>query len=90
MWSIMRWLSGSDVPVDQQDFAPWLDRASVKTGAVPVTVLYSEKDGIVGKEVARVHEHQAVRHQLVPSSHLGFATNPDVFREIAGALASNA
>jgi pimeloyl-ACP methyl ester carboxylesterase len=90
MWSIMRWLSGSDVPVDQQDFSPWLDQASLKTAEVPVTVLYSEMDGIVGKEVARVHEHRAVRHQLVASSHMGFATNPDVFREIAGALASNA
>jgi hypothetical protein len=78
------------VPVDQQDFSPWLDRASLKTAAVPVTVLYSEMDGIVGKEVARVHEHRVVRHQVVSSSHLGFATNPDVFRKIAGALASNA
>ena len=90
MWNLMRWLSGSDVPVDQQDFSPWLDGASLKTAAVPVTVLYSEMDGIVGREVARVHEHRAVRHQVVTSSHLGFATNPDVFREIARALASNA
>jgi hypothetical protein len=57
---------------------------------VPVTVVYSEVDGIVGKEIARIRDHHAVRHRLVTSSHLGFATNPDVFREIAGALASNA
>jgi hypothetical protein len=89
LWSILRWLSGSDVPVDQQDFNPWLDQASLKTTAVPVTVLYSEMDGIVGEDVARVREHQAVRHRVVESSHLGFAANPGVFREIAGALASD-
>jgi pimeloyl-ACP methyl ester carboxylesterase len=90
MWDFMRWLSGSEVPVDQQDFSPWLDRAALETAKVPVTVVYSEVDGIVGKEIARIRDHHAVRHRLVTSSHLGFATNPDVFREIAGALASNA
>jgi len=90
MWNVMRWLSGSEIPVEQQDFTPWLDRASLKTAAVPVTVLYSEMDGIVGTEIARIRDHHAVRHQLVTSSHLGFAANPDTFREIAGALASNA
>ena len=29
MWGLMRWLSGSDVPVEQQDFSPWLERASL-------------------------------------------------------------
>jgi pimeloyl-ACP methyl ester carboxylesterase len=90
MWGIMRWLSGSVVPVDEQDFSPWLDRASLETAEVPVTVLYSEMDGIVGRDVAHVREHAAVRHRRVESSHLGFATNPAAFREIAGALASNA
>ena len=90
MWTIMRWLSGSQIPVDQQDFAPWLDRTSLTTAAVPVTVLYSKMDGIVGEEIARVDDHRAVRHKLVTSSHLGFAMNSDVFREIARALASNA
>lgn len=89
MWNLMRWLSGSEVPVDQQDFTPWLNGASLKTAAVPVTVLYSEMDGIVGKEIARVEEHVAVRHQLVASSHLGFAMNAEVFEMIARALAPN-
>ena len=89
MWNFMRWLSGSEVPVDQQDFTPWLNGASLKTAAVPVTVLYSEMDGIVGKEIARVEEHVAVRHQLVTSSHLGFAMNSEVFEMIARALAPN-
>lgn len=90
MWSVMRWLSGSEVPVDEQDFSSWLDRASLGTDAVPVTVLYSELDGIVGREVARLRQNRVVEHRHVASSHLGFATNPEVFREIAGALAPTA
>jgi pimeloyl-ACP methyl ester carboxylesterase len=88
MWSVMRWLSGSDVPAEQQDFRPWLDRAEIETTDVPVTVLYSETDGIVSRGVARIREHPSVRHREVQSSHLGFATNAKVFLNVAEALAA--
>ena len=87
MWGLLRWLSRSDVPVEEQDFSVWLDRAEPQSDRVPVTVLYSESDGIVGSDVARVRRHPAVRHGRVKSSHMGFATNRDVYRRLARELA---
>ena len=87
MWDVMRWFSGSDVPVEDQDFGPWLEGAALRTDAVPITILYSDADGIVGSDIARVSGSDAVRHRHVPSSHLGFGFNPDAFRALARALA---
>jgi len=56
LWDVMRKLSGSRVPVEEQDFSSWLDPVPhAETGPIaPVTILYSERDGIVGEGAARL------------------------------------
>ncbi|MBK7949992.1 MAG: alpha/beta fold hydrolase [Deltaproteobacteria bacterium] len=100
MWDVMRRISGSRVPPEEQDFETWLrpvasDDASP---AAPVTILYSERDGIVGEDAARIDEKAArsaathdllgVRYERIASSHLGFAVNREAYRAIAWALAA--
>lgn len=87
MFNLMRRLSGSSVPVEEQDFSPWLERMSLSTQQVPITVLHSDRDGIVGRAIARLPKSDCVRHERVESSHLGFAANPEVFSRVADALA---
>lgn len=104
LWDVMRRISGSDVPVEEQDFSTWLDPVPhAETGPVaPVTILYSARDGIVGEAAARVasipdsiadsapgtHDRSNVRYQKIESSHLGFPVNPAAYRAIARALAA--
>lgn len=87
MFNLMRVLNRSQVPVEEQDFGPWLAGRQLSTQSVPVTVLHSRRDGIVGRSIARLPHTRCVRHVEVDSSHLGFAVNPEVFSEVARALA---
>ena len=93
MWNVMRRLSGSDVPVEEQDFSTWLvpEPRTADADRVPTTVVFSARDGIVGTEVARLQglpaDHDRVRYREVDSSHLGFTVNPEVFRTLAEILA---
>ena len=93
MWNLMRRLSGSDVPVEEQDFSTWLAPCPRPTQAdrVPTTIVYSPRDGIVGAEVARMQGLRAdddwLQYREVDSSHLGFTVNPEVFRTLAEVLA---
>jgi pimeloyl-ACP methyl ester carboxylesterase len=93
MWNLMRRLSGSDVPVEEQDFSTWLapHPSATEADRVPTTIVYSARDGIVGTEVARMQGVRAdddrVRYRQVESSHLGFTVNLEVFRTLAEVLA---
>lgn len=87
MFHVMRVLNRSRVPVEDQDFGPWLAGRCLTTQSVPITVIRSNRDGIVGRGIAELPRTRCVRHVRVESSHLGFTANPDVFREVARALA---
>ena len=87
MFGLMRVLNGSRVPVEEQDFGVWLDGMRLATQSVPITVIHSDRDGIVGRTIARLPEAPCIRHVPVSSSHLGFAAHPEVFLEVAEALA---
>ncbi len=87
MFHLMRVLNRSRVPVEEQDFGPWLAGRTLSTQAVPITVIHSDRDGIVGRSIAELPRTRCVRHVRVDSSHLGFAANSVVFLEVARALA---
>ena len=86
-FKLMRWLNNSNIPVEEQDFDSWLNKRLMTTD-VPVKVLYSEFDGIVGESTAKLYEHPAVEHIKVDSSHVGFAVNANAFEVIANCLAN--
>ena len=87
VFNLMRRLSGSSVPLETQDFNGWLQKT--RAPAVPTTVIYSDRDGIVGKDIAKPTESALLKSVLVDSSHLSLSFNPDVLREVAKALAEN-
>ncbi len=103
LWELMRRISGSDVPVEEQDFRTWLDPTPhAGTGPVaPVTILFSARDGIVSEAAARIDptlgsgaesaggtlDRPEVRYEQIESSHLGFPVNLAAYRAIARALA---
>jgi dienelactone hydrolase len=87
VFNLMRRLSGSAVPLEEQDFDGWLQKACAP--AVPTTVIYSDRDGIVGKDIAKLPESEMLQSILVDSSHLGFNFNTDVLAQIARVLAEN-
>lgn len=86
-WDIMRFISRSKVDEADMDFTGWLDKCHLdKDYPVNVHVIYSEKDGIVGTDAARLPEHPRISHSVVNSSHMAFAYNSDVYRHIARIL----
>jgi len=87
LFSLLRFLSGSQVPIDGQDFAGWLDRSVLGETSVPIRILYSPRDGIVSPEIARPPDHPSIQCIPVDSSHIGFCTNLEALREIARQLA---
>lgn len=87
MFDLMRRLNRSRVPVEEQDFSTWTDRRRLTSRSVPITVIHSDRDGIVGRDIARLPRARCVRHVEIDSSHLGLAANPEAFAEVASALA---
>ncbi len=81
LFTVMRRLSGSKVPLEEQDFDSWLHKAS--STSVRTRVIYSERDGIVGKEIARLPESPHTQHIQVDSSHIAFAINPRALGALA-------
>ncbi len=56
--------------------------------AVPVTSIYSKRDGIVGWQ-ASIDKHTAdIEHIEVGATHLGLGISPDVFKILARKLAN--
>lgn len=84
LFTLMRRLSGSTVPLEEQNFEAWLEKAN--PGKVPTTILYSLRDGIVGEPVARLSESPTVEHHEVSSSHIGFAVNLQALDMVAKSL----
>ncbi len=84
LFTLMRRLSGSKIPIEEQDFKGWLDKAVAPS--VPTSVIYSERDGIVGKDIARLPESPLTDHVQVDSSHLAFAFNERALAAVAAAL----
>lgn len=85
-FKLMRFLNRSKVPIEQQDFDQWQTQFLRDDSAVPVTILYSDQDGIVAPDSARLGAKQA-NHIHVVSSHMGFAFNDEVYMSIAKVLA---
>ena len=86
MFNLMRSLSRSSEPVEEQDFGSWTAGCTLATQSVPITVIHSDRDGIVGRSAARLPDSPCVRHVEVDSSHLGFAAHPEVFAVVADSL----
>jgi pimeloyl-ACP methyl ester carboxylesterase len=86
LFTVMRRLSGSDTPIEEQNFDGWMDKAVAPS--VPTTVIYSQRDGIVGTDIAMLPESAFTRHVQVNSSHIAFALNVRALSEIAVALRS--
>ena len=86
LFMLMRRLSGSTVPLEEQDFDSWLDKAAAPT--VPTRVIYSKRDGIVGTDIARLPESPFTEHVQVDSSHVAFALNPRALGAVAESLAA--
>lgn len=87
LFMLMRRLSGSTVPIENQDFGAWLERAAPVN--VPTRIIYSQRDGIVGTDIARLESSSQVEHIQVASSHTGFALNPRAFQAVARCLAAS-
>jgi len=84
LFTVMRRLSGSEIPIEEQDFDGWSDKAVAPS--VPTSVIYSQRDGIVGTNIARLPESTLTRHVQVDSSHVAFASNVRALGEVAAAL----
>ena len=87
-FKLLRWLNGSDVPVEEQDFDGWLNKRRLKTDKVPIKVLYSQKDGIVAAGIATLGSNACIEHIEVDSSHVGFAVNLNAYYTVASLLSN--
>lgn len=86
LFSLMRRLSRSAVPLETQNFQGWLEKATVAD--VPTKVIYSKRDGIVGESIATLPSSSSAQHHEIDSSHVGFSINIDVLSEVANTLAT--
>jgi pimeloyl-ACP methyl ester carboxylesterase len=86
MWNMLRLTHRHRVKEHEQDLSSWLRHDDYTERRVPTTVIYSTSDGVVAPASAMLAEHPLVEHIAVPSSHLGFAYNPLVWKAIAEAL----
>lgn len=79
MFNLMRRINRSNVAIEDQDFSLWLDKTQLKTAAVPICIVYSERDGIVASDIAMLAEASCLEHIEISSSHIGFTVNPEVY-----------
>ena len=56
---------------------------------VPVTAIFSRRDGVVAWQACIDQINQSVEHVEVKSSHLGLGFDPEVYRLVAARLAKN-
>lgn len=87
MWNLMRRLNNSNVATEAMDFDRWVNKGIVKTKNIPINVIYSQRDGIVGEKIAQLPEHPSIAHHALDSSHLSFTYNASVYATIAKLLA---
>ncbi|MBR9910040.1 MAG: alpha/beta fold hydrolase [Gammaproteobacteria bacterium] len=88
LFMLMRRLSGSEVPLEEQDFDGWLQRAQRSDASVRTHVVYSKRDGIVGDGVAKLATMDHVIHVEIDSSHVAFPSNSLALATIAEILKS--
>jgi hypothetical protein len=88
LWPVMRLINRSNVNPDTMDFDSWLERTVIRTENIPVDVIYSPRDGIVGESIARLPDHPCVTHTEIDASHISFAFNALAYRKIGQILAS--
>lgn len=88
LFSLMSRVNGSEGNVSEASLRAWVDYTySGGELRVPVLVLFSETDGIVGSSIARCEGDPAfVTNMAVAASHVGFPFNPVVFAVIANHL----
>ena len=55
--------------------------------SVPITAIYSKRDGIVGWQASIDNHNSQVDHREVKATHLGLGISPDVFKILAEKLA---
>jgi hypothetical protein len=89
MWNIMRTISRSQVPVEDMDFSQWLDKCEVKDNGVRFDIIYSDQDGIVSTDIARLADQANIHHHKVNSSHVGFAVNDKAINTLLHLVASH-
>lgn len=85
-WKLMRKINKSQVPIETMDFKRWLDKTHVNTTGVAINVLFSETDGIVNPEIAKLPAHPDVQHHGINASHVAFAYNTEAYKKIARLL----
>jgi pimeloyl-ACP methyl ester carboxylesterase len=88
MWKIIRRVADSPEPTDA-DLTRWVERATVPID-VPLSVIWSNSDGIVSPEIATQPEAATSENIHVVSSHSGFLVNPLAFYVLADRLAQPA
>jgi pimeloyl-ACP methyl ester carboxylesterase len=86
-WPVLRFINRGTVPPEQQNFEPWLNRRQLQSSHIPVHIIYSQRDGIVHQDVARLPAHSSVNHIEVDSSHIAFSWNANAFEAVAQVLA---
>ena len=73
--------------IDLDDFEEHVHSVNARGIEVPLTVIFSRSDGVVGWRAAIDRYNPHARHVEVRSSHLGLGANPSVYRIIARTLA---
>ena len=72
---------------DLSKIEAYVDQRNAIPIEVPVTAIYSRRDGVVSWQACLDHSSPRVEHVEVPSSHTGMLFNATVLREVAIRLA---
>lgn len=86
LFNLMRRLSRSTVPLDCQNYAGWCNRARLGKDVPPISVVFSDRDGIVSTTVAALENDAKVRYHCVQASHVGFSWNARALELVAQEL----
>ncbi len=75
--------------IDLDAFEAYVHDTNKQTLDIPITVVYSQSDAIVGWRAAIDRYNPQARHIRVSGSHLGLGFNPCVWRTVAQTLNPN-
>jgi pimeloyl-ACP methyl ester carboxylesterase len=76
--------------IDLEEFEAHVHEVNARGLDVPITVIYSKSDGVVGWQAAIDRYNPQAKHIEVRSSHIGLGANPTVYRIVANTLAGKA
>ncbi|QJB70352.1 alpha/beta fold hydrolase [Parasphingorhabdus halotolerans] len=79
-----------DRDTDMDALEAQLHRRNLVPITQPLTVIYSESDGVVSSDIAIDHYNAHARHIKVNSTHMSMGVNAEIWRIIADTLASEA